>query len=75
MNFYLCPRCQFRIPSNKYLCSTCGLKITPVHETHDAIQESPDVIAVKSTFLNKLFNLGRHHNKVVETTAEKPALS
>lgn len=75
MNFYLCPRCQFRIPSTKYMCSTCGLKITAVHENKEAVEESPVVITVKNSLFNKIFHFGRGREKSVDTNAEKPALS
>lgn len=27
MQYILCPRCQFKMPANKHICQTCGMKI------------------------------------------------
>ena len=29
MQYFLCPRCQFRVPANKHICQTCGKKFAP----------------------------------------------
>jgi len=76
MNYYLCPRCKFRIASTKYVCSTCGFKVPPVHhDTKSEADERAPVAVVKVSFLSKLFNLDASRNKVVETPADKPLLS
>ncbi len=30
MQYVLCPRCKFKVPANKHLCSTCGY-VMPVY--------------------------------------------
>lgn len=27
MQYLLCPRCKFRVPANRHLCTTCGNRI------------------------------------------------
>lgn len=27
MQYFLCPRCQFKVPANKHICQTCGYKV------------------------------------------------
>jgi DNA-directed RNA polymerase subunit RPC12/RpoP len=76
MNYYLCPRCQFRIASTKYVCSTCGFKVAPVHhDTKREVVEPAPLTVVRVSFLSKLFNLDANRHKAVEAPAEKPLLS
>lgn len=68
MQYFLCPRCQFRIPGNKHICSTCGYVIPSASSTRGVTQESKDQPAKtsKTAFWSKFLGLG---------TPEKPSES
>lgn len=69
MQYYLCPRCQFRVAATKKVCHTCGFDISTL-KSAEADQAAAGK-APKSMFWSKIF--GQDRNK--ETTTEKPALS
>jgi DNA-directed RNA polymerase subunit RPC12/RpoP len=73
MNYYLCPRCKFRVASSKYICSTCGFKVPPASDTKSGVSDIPQKVA-KSSFIGKLFNAEQRPNKSSDSTAEKPVL-
>lgn len=44
MQYLLCPRCKFRVPVNRHLCTTCGKKMPSLNPPRavntDALSES-----------------------------------
>jgi DNA-directed RNA polymerase subunit RPC12/RpoP len=74
MNYYLCPRCKFKIASNKYLCTTCGFKIPSSSGTKSGGKEASPKESTKQAFLGRLFNnLEKANGKKTDTAQEKPA--
>jgi len=74
MNYYLCPRCKFKIASNKHLCTTCGYKIPSSSGTKSGAKEASPEKATKSAFLGRLFNnIEKANEKKSDTAQEKPA--
>lgn len=71
MQYYLCPRCQFRIAANKKVCTTCGFNLAalknaaPSEDVSETGSKAP-----KTAFWSKY--LGQQSNK--ESAQEKPAL-
>lgn len=72
MQYYLCPRCKFRVAQNKHVCNTCGLNIAAYTSTisgdESAAQSKP---ASKSVWAKVLGMDGRRK----DSQHEKPALS
>jgi predicted amidophosphoribosyltransferase len=72
MQYYLCPRCQFKIAQNKHVCQTCGLNMTAYANSaapeQDVENSRP---AVKNVWAKVLGLTGRSK----ESAQEKPALS
>jgi DNA-directed RNA polymerase subunit RPC12/RpoP len=73
MNYYLCPRCKFRIASSKYICSTCGFKVLPASDTKSGVSDDSHK-AAKPNLLGKIFNVEQRANKPSDSAAEKPVL-
>ena len=67
MQYYLCPRCQFRVPAKKNVCTTCGFDITPLKNAQ------PDQQTDKSrpTIWSRLVGGGKQKE---QPSQEKPAL-
>jgi hypothetical protein len=75
MQYFLCPRCQFKVPANKHLCQTCGYQVPSAATNSGASPASAFSAsrAVKSTNpFAKLLRLQSDENK--EPSQEKPAL-
>lgn len=72
MQYFLCPRCQFKVPATKHMCQTCGYTLPAASATGGG---------GKTAERGKLANpfakmLGINNSaKQQETTQEKPALS
>ncbi len=76
MNYYLCPRCKFKIASNKHLCTTCGYKIPSNNGTKVGGNDASAKETTKSAFLGRLFNnIEKANAKKADTTKEAPASS
>jgi hypothetical protein len=71
MQYYLCPRCQFRIAANKHVCATCGLNIASQKSTASGAENNGDQKASKSNLFSKFLKMDRRPK---EATQEKPAL-
>jgi hypothetical protein len=72
MQYYLCPRCNFRVAQNKHVCQTCGLNVNAYNSTiageQDATTSKP---ASKNVWARVLGLDGRRK----DGGQEKPALS
>jgi DNA-directed RNA polymerase subunit RPC12/RpoP len=76
MNYYLCPRCHFKVSATKYICSTCGFKVPPANDTKNrAVAENESKASVKPNLFLRLFGSNGATQNQKETAAEKPALS
>lgn len=71
MLYYLCPRCQFKVPANKHVCTTCGYKI-PATNSGNASLETEGKQARTNVWL-KMLGLDTGAKK--EQGHEKPALA
>lgn len=71
MQYYLCPRCQFRIAANKQRCNTCGFNMASLKSSAPAEEQAPTGNLPKTAFWSK-FGM-QPANK--EKAQEKPALS
>jgi hypothetical protein len=72
MQYYLCPRCNFRVAQNKHVCQTCGLNITAYNSTIASEQDAaPSKPASKNVWARVLGLDGRRK----DGGQEKPALS
>ena len=69
MQYYLCPRCQFRIAANKHVCATCGFHV-PVQRSTASGAETEQK-ASKTNVFSKFLKMDR---RAKESTQEKPAL-
>ncbi|HEY9777871.1 MAG TPA: hypothetical protein V6C81_29185 [Planktothrix sp.] len=68
MQYYLCPRCQFRVPAKRNACTTCGFDLTPLKNAKVDQEEKPS----RASMLLKL--IGGNKQKE-QPSQEKPALS
>lgn len=71
MQYYLCPRCQFKIAANKHVCATCGLNIASQRSTAGSAENTVEQKAPKSNVFSKFLKMDRRPK---EATQEKPAL-
>lgn len=69
MQYYLCPRCQFRIAANKHVCATCGFHVPSQRSTAGGADSEQKT--AKSNVFSKFLKMDRRPK---ETTQEKPAL-
>lgn len=70
MQYYLCPRCQFRIAANKQRCNTCGFNMASLKTAAPAEEQTQPSKMPKTAFWSK-FGM-QSTNK--EPAQEKPAL-
>jgi ribosomal protein L40E len=66
MQYYLCPRCQFRVPAKKNACTTCGYDMLPLKTA--AAQQNENK-SVKTSIWSRMLGDKKEQGK------EKPALS
>lgn len=72
MQYYLCPRCQFRVAANKQVCTTCGFNIASLKNNQAAVVEQAPVTKVaKNGFFSKFMGA---QPSTKEPREEKPAL-
>ena len=71
MQYYLCPRCQFRIAGNKHVCGTCGLNVAAHKSTISGVNEEAEAAPAKANMFSKFLKLDARRSK---ETQEKPAL-
>ncbi len=71
MQYYLCPRCQFRIAANKHVCTTCGFNMSSLKNTSAVEEQTSPVKMPKTAFWSKYLGI-QPANK--EPAQEKPAL-
>lgn len=72
MQYYLCPRCKFRIAQNKHVCQTCGLNIAAYNSTVGGDQSAQPSKAPSKNVWAKVLGLDGRQK---ESGQEKPALS
>lgn len=72
MQYFLCPRCQFRVPANKHSCQTCGYKIPSTSGTSGGTKPEERTGKLTNPFAKLLGFTGNDKQK--ETGSEKPAL-
>ncbi len=72
MQYFLCPRCQFRVPANKHICQTCGNKIVHAAPTGGAAEKGVDRKANINPFA-RLLGLN-NQTKQTDNNQEEPAL-
>lgn len=68
MHYLLCPRCQFKMPARKHMCSTCGYELPVEEKAPEASNQSTSKGSVWAKFLG-------YGEKRTEQGQEKPALS
>lgn len=75
MPYIICPRCRFRVPQNKHMCTTCGFVI-PSPETTRAVTDTlgPQPKTQRSGFWRKFLGLEQPDDDHKEPGAEEPAL-
>ena len=73
MQYFLCPRCQFRVPATKHTCQTCGFKIPTASSTKGGTTAGDNAVKLTNPFAKLLGFTGNAKQK--ETGSEKPALS
>jgi hypothetical protein len=70
MQYFLCPRCQFRVPATKHVCQTCGFKIPSAKSTTSGASSNGDGAVKLTNPFAKMLGF----NKQKEAGSEKPAL-
>jgi hypothetical protein len=73
MQYFLCPRCQFRVPANKHSCQTCGYKIPSASSAGSGTNTDERTGTLTNPFAKLMGFTGNSKQK--ETGSEKPALS
>ena len=68
--YYLCPRCKFRVVATKKVCSTCGFDITTLNSTRGTDEDAASGKAPKM-FWSKFLGFSSREK---DTGKEKPAL-
>lgn len=66
-----CPRCKFRIVSNKRACATCGFKIPMPNDTKAGATKDANRVSLWA----KVMGLASTGAKEADPAQEKPALS
>jgi len=76
MQYILCPRCKFKVPLTRHMCTTCGFVLTvPAGQraVNDQLGANPKV--QKGGFWQKFFGLEAPSDDHKEPGQEEPALS
>lgn len=76
MQYLLCPRCKFRVPSNRQLCSTCGNKIAAVNAPRavNSDQLASTDVAQKQGFWHQWLGLAGTEQEHKDSGHDGPAL-
>lgn len=67
MQYFLCPRCQFKSPANKHICQTCGYKLPSAKSSQE--QSGGTDGGAKAKAFSKLFKLDSAKGKDVQPEA------
>ena len=73
MQYFLCPRCQFRVAANKHSCSTCGYKMPSTSAASGGTNGAERTTTLTNPFAKLLGFAGGDKQK--ETGSEKPVLN
>lgn len=68
MQYFLCPRCNFRVPGNRRTCHTCGYEV-PKAAASTSIEEEPKTLNKKSSAWAKVFGFNQQEAKRDENPA------
>ncbi len=71
MQYYLCPRCKFKVAQNKHVCNTCGLNVAVYNSTISGEQDTAQVKPATKNVWAKVLGLDGRQK---ESGQEKPAL-
>jgi hypothetical protein len=72
MQYYLCPRCKFRVAQNKHVCNTCGLNIAAYNSTVSGDESAEQAKPASKSVWSKVLGLDGRRK---DSQQEKPALS
>jgi hypothetical protein len=76
MQYVLCPRCRFRVPMNKHICTTCGFEVPSSRGPQNQEKAPEKKEARTGSFWQQFFGLPspveEHQN---DQGQEEPALS
>lgn len=76
MNYYLCPRCQFRVAANAHICKICGYVAPAVSTSRDGKDANASFKETsKARSWTRFLGLDSANAQPKETGKEKPALS
>jgi hypothetical protein len=70
MQYYLCPRCQFKIAAKKNVCTTCGFNMSSLKSSAPVEEQSTPSTMPKTAFWSKYIGI----QPAKEPSQEKPAL-
>jgi len=72
MQYFLCPRCKFKVPTNRRVCQTCGYELP---KTAPSVSESETgSVSKKGSVWARVLGYSQQGGKTAEAH-EKPALS
>ncbi len=72
MQYFLCPRCKFKISGASRICSTCGYQIVKMNPATSSTPEIKEEPKKRASLLSRFFGLD--NNKPAEGGTEKHAL-
>ena len=75
MQYILCPRCKFKVPLTRHMCTTCGFGLAAPPSklsVNDQLGVSPK--SQKGGFWQKFFGLEVPSEEQQEPAQEEPAL-
>jgi hypothetical protein len=68
MQYFLCPRCNFKVPGNRRSCNTCGYEV-PKAAGNSAVEEDSKALNKKSTVWSKFLGFNQQDQKRDENPA------
>lgn len=68
MQYFLCPRCNFKVPGNRRSCTTCGYEV-PKAAGNASVQEDTQALTKKSSVWSKFLGFSQADAKRDENPA------
>ncbi len=69
MQYFLCPRCNFKVPGNRRSCNTCGYEVPKAAGNAHVEEQSSPVLNKKTAVWSKFLGFSQQDSKRDENPA------
>lgn len=69
MQYFLCPRCNFKVPGNRRSCTTCGYEVPKAAPSNTVVEEDSKTLNRKTSVWSKVLGFNQQEAKRDENPA------